>query len=64
MSEILKMRIEKSVGKHIRIFLKNNFKFEGKLTNFDETFIEILDQKINGFKVIEIEDIKELEVVE
>ncbi len=62
MSEIMKKRLEESRGKDIQIFLQNNFRYFGKLKDFDETYIEIFDYKSNSYKVIEIKDIKELEV--
>lgn len=64
MSEIIKKRLEKSKGKDIKIFLHNNFRYFGKLKDFDEDYIEIFDYKSNSYKIIEIIEIKELEVKE
>ncbi len=60
MSEIMSERLKKSVGKHIKIFLKNGFKFEGKITNCDKKYLEILEPR--GFKIIQIEDIADAEL--
>jgi len=64
MSEILAKRLLNSVGKGITIFLHNNFRFSGKLLNADEKYIELLDIKSNKLKIIDICEIKELEVEE
>lgn len=62
MSEVIKNRLKESVGKDIEVFLHNSFRYFGKLTNFDETYIEILDYKSNSYKILKIEDIKDAEV--
>ena len=63
MSEIIKKRISESEGKHIKIFLKeNNFKFEGKITGFDDDCFEILDYRSSSYKIFKYENINELEV--
>jgi len=64
MSEIIIDRVKKSVGSEIKIFLHNGFRFEGKLTNHDKKYIEILDKVSSAYKIIMIEDIKDLEVKE
>lgn len=56
--------IRENKGKKVLIFLQdNNFRFEGKILNFDEKYLEILDSKTNNFKIILIENIKEIEVL-
>lgn len=62
MSELLKSRLKESEGKVILIFLHNNFRFTGKCLGSDEKYMELLDFKSNAIKVIEISQIKELEV--
>ena len=62
MSELIKKRVNDSLGKIVLVFLKNNFRFEGKLTNTDDEFFEILDFKSNSFKLIRFDEIKEMEV--
>ena len=64
MSEIMIKRLKNSIGKRVLIFLHNNFRYEGKITNCDDTYVEILDDKIHGFKIIDINQIKEVEVRE
>lgn len=64
MSELLVERLKTSVGKSIIIFLHNNFRFEGKLLNTDNRFIELLDFKSGKIKVVDISEIKELEVAQ
>ena len=62
MSEIVKERLKKSIGKEVKIFLHNNFRYKGKITNCDEKYVEVLDYKTSSYKLIEIEDIKDAEV--
>ena len=62
MSEIIKKRVSESIGKEIKIFLHNGYRFAGKVTNCDDKYIEILDYRSNAYKIIEISDIKDLEV--
>ena len=60
MSEILKSRFEKSIGKIAKVFLNNGFKFEGTITGVDETYVEILEGK--GYKIIKLEDISDVDI--
>ncbi len=62
MSEIIIKRVSESIGKEIKIFLHNGYRFAGKVTNCDDKYIEILDYRSNAYKIIEISDIKDLEV--
>ena len=62
MSEIIKERVRKSIGEWAKVFLINGFKFEGKITNFDDNYFEILDVKSGGYKTLRYEDIKDISV--
>ncbi len=64
MSEIIIKRLQESEGKEITIFLHNDFRFTGKYLNSDEKYLEMLDYKTGSIKVVEINQIKELEVKE
>tara|TARA_Y100000310_G_scaffold20006_1_gene19521 strand:+ start:302 stop:496 length:195 start_codon:yes stop_codon:yes gene_type:complete len=64
MSDILIERLKNSIGKRVLIFLHNNFRYEGKVTNCDDTYVEILDDKIKGYKILEISSIRDIEVKE
>ncbi|MFW6172890.1 MAG: hypothetical protein ACOC5T_04025 [Elusimicrobiota bacterium] len=64
MNELIKKRINESIGKEVLIFLYNNFRYEGKLTNADDKFLEILDRKSKGYQIILIKTIKQIEVKE
>ena len=64
MSEIIINRLKESEGKTIKIFLNNGFHYTGKCLGSDETYVEILDYKIDSIKVLSISDIKDLEVKE
>ena len=63
MSEIIKKRVSESIGKEIKIFLHNGYRYAGKITGCDENYIEILDYRSNAYKIIEISDVKDLEVI-
>jgi len=62
MNELIKERIKESKGKIVLIFLVNNFRYEGKILNSDDKYIEILDKK--GYQIILISEIKQIEVIE
>jgi len=62
MSELIKKRLKESMGKIVLIFLHNNFRYEGKITGCDEMYVELLEPK--GYKIIELKEIKEIEVRE
>lgn len=64
MSEIIKERLIKSLGKEVKIFLHNGFRYAGKLTNFDDNYIEILDYRSSSYKIIYTNEIKDMEVKE
>jgi len=62
MNEIIKKRISESKGKEIKIFLNNGFRFAGKVTNCDDKYIEILDYVSSAYKIIDIDQINNIEV--
>lgn len=62
MSEIIRKRVSESIGKEVKIFLHNGFRYAGKIISCDEKYIEILDYKTQAYKFIEIIDIKDLGV--
>ena len=62
MSDIIKKRASESIGKDIKVFLNNNWRYNGKLTGCDEIYLEVLDYKTNSYKIIRFEDIKDMEV--
>lgn len=64
MSEIIKERLIKSLGKEVKIFLHNGFRYAGKLTNCDDNYVEILDKVSEAYKIISLSEIKDLEVKE
>jgi len=64
MSEIIINRLKESEGKVIKIFLHNGFHYTGKCLGSDEKYVELLDFKINAIKILQIEDIKDMEVRE
>lgn len=58
-------RLGESKDKIIKIIIKSNgWKYRGRLVNFDEKYVEILDFVSNNFKIIRIDDIRDLEVEE
>ena len=61
MSEIVRERVKQSIGKFVTIFLKNGFRYSGKITNCDNDYVEILEER-HGLKIIQLIDISELNV--
>jgi len=64
MDEIFKKRASESIGKEIKVFLFNGFRYAGKITATDEKYVELLDYKTNSYKIIRFDDIKDCEVSE
>lgn len=62
MSEIITERLKKSIGSEVKIFLHNGFRFVGKIINCDDKYVEILDYKINSYKIIDISEINDMEI--
>lgn len=62
MSELIKKRVSESVSKKVLIFLKNKFRYAGKVTNCDDNYIEIFDEHSNNYRIINISDIESMEV--
>ena len=62
MSDILIKRLKENIGKDIKIFLKNDFRFAGKLKDCDEKYLELFDYKSSKIKIIDIEQIRDCEV--
>ena len=60
MSELLIDRLKKSVGWTCKVFLKNGFRYEGKILGADETYLEILEPR--GIKIILVEEIKDCDI--
>jgi len=61
-NDLLKKRVEENIGNIVVIFLKNNFRFEGKITNRDDKYLEILDFKTSSYNVLNMEDIMNFEL--
>lgn len=55
---------EKLIGKRIKIFLKNGYKYEGKLESCGWGFIQIFDFLTRYSKILRIEDIADAEILE
>ena len=60
-SEVISQRLKKSVGKHCKIFLKNGFRFEGTITNCDDTWVEVLEPS-EKYKLIKLNEVSDAEV--
>lgn len=61
MNELIKKRLTN--GTTIKVFMKNNFYFNGKVTGVDETFLEILDSKTRSYRIIELNEISNIELM-
>ena len=64
MSEIIKERLNNSIGKVVLVFTFNNFRYEGKVTNIDASYLEILDFRSHSYKIISLKEIKDLQIKE
>lgn len=62
-SEIFDKRLKDNIGKNIKIYLKNDFRFEGKLLGCDEKFIDIFDIQKNHSILVNIDEIKEVYIL-
>jgi len=62
MSDIIEKRASESLGKEITVFLLNGFRYSGKLTNCDETYLELVDYKTSSYKYVRLDDIKDMEI--
>lgn len=60
MSDIFNKRLKDNIGNDIKIYLKNDFRFEGPLLGCDEKFIEIFDIQKNHSILVLVEEIKEV----
>ena len=63
MSDVIRKRLKESISSFAKIFLKNNFKYEGKITNCDDKFVELLEPG-RGYKIIEIKNISSIDILE
>lgn len=61
MSEVIKKRLKESVNSSAKVFLHNGFRYEGKITNCDDKYVELLESG-RGYKIIEIENISEVDI--
>lgn len=50
-------------GLRVKIYLKNNFFFKGKVLKQYDGFLEILDDKIQEIKIISIDQISEVNIL-
>ena len=62
MSEVIRERLKKSISSSAKIFLHNGFRYEGKITNCDNKYVELLEPK-RGYKIIEIKDISSIDII-
>ena len=58
------MKFEKLIGKRIILYTKKNFRFQGKVIEFDGKFLEIFDEMKKKPKMINVDEVTELEVTE
>ena len=58
----MKDRIEGLINKNVVIFTKNRFRFQGKVNGYDGKFIEIKDEIKNKPKLVNVDEIIEIEV--
>ena len=56
------MKLDRLIGKRIILFTKKNYRFQGKVVDFDGKFVEIFDDIKQKSKMIHIDNIVEFEV--
>lgn len=56
------MKFDKLIGKRIVLFTRKNYRFQGKITDFDGTFLELFDEVRQKPRNINIDNIAEFEV--
>jgi len=62
MSELINTKLKSCVGLIIVFFIKNGFRYEGKLISFDGEFIEYFDRVKFASRYVRASEITELEV--
>lgn len=60
----MKDRIEGLINKNVVIFTKNRFRFQGVVKGYDGRFIEIKDEIKNKPKIVNVDEIIEVEVID
>ena len=56
------MKFDKLIGRKITVFTRKNYRFHGRITDFDGTFLELFDEVRKKSKNIHIDNIVEFEV--
>lgn len=56
------MKFEKIIGKRVILYTKKNFRFQGEVKDYDGQFLEIFDELKKKPKMININEITELEL--
>jgi hypothetical protein len=50
-------------GRIVKIFLINNYKYEGRIEAAFQDFVQIFDYKLQRMKIIRISQISDMEVI-
>lgn len=64
MEDIMKKRISESISKNVKVVLNNNYVYSGKITNADDSYLEILDSKTGSYRLMRLDNIKDCEVMQ
>lgn len=64
MSEEEHHELEKFIGKTVLIFTKNKFRFEGKVIDTSTNFLWMNDVKKERMKLLHIEEIAEIDLLD
>lgn len=59
MSELIKKELK--IGKVFLIFLKNGFRYEGRIIDIDNNFVKLFDFKSKSNRLISINSIENIE---
>jgi hypothetical protein len=58
------MKLDRLIGKRIILFTKKNYRFQGKIIDYDGKFLEIFDDIKQKSKMIHVDNIDEFEIDE
>ena len=63
-NELIKKRLVDSLGKEVLIFLHNGFRYQGTISGCDDKYVELVQPRPKGYKIIELSQIAQVEVKE
>jgi len=62
--DLMKNEVKENLEKTVRVVQRNNFIYTGKIINFDEKSLKILDFRSNHYHTIKFDWLEHLEILE